>query len=164
MGVLKNKHLVVAMLVAPGLAILAWYSIDALVGEKPKPAEAGQSYPLVEKPNCRYGSGACGLKNADFELQLGTRPLDADRLELTLQSEFPLDGVVVSLVADDRDERPPVAMRPRSRDGTAWSLDIARPDPGRHRLRLAASAEGSMYYGDVATKFTGVEASADRSY
>jgi hypothetical protein len=45
-------------------------------------------------------------------------------------------------------------MQPRSGDGKAWSLDIARPDPERHRLRLVASAQGSLYYGDVATKFT----------
>ena len=79
MSTFKNKHLVVAMLVAPILAILAWYAIDVLVGEKPRPAEEGQSYPLAEKPNCRYGSGACGLKNADFELQLSTRPMGPDR-------------------------------------------------------------------------------------
>jgi len=154
MSVFKNKHLVVAMLVAPLLAVLAWYAIDALVGEKPKPAEEGQSYPLAEKPNCRYGSGACGLKNADFELRLSTRSLGADRVELELQSEFPLQGVVVSLVADDQEEAPPQAMQLRSTDGTAWSIDLPRPDPERHRLRLAASSRGSVYYGDAATKFT----------
>ena len=164
MSTFKNKHLVVAMLVAPILAILAWYSIDVLVGEKPKPAEEGQSYPLVEKPNCRYGSGSCGLKNADFELQLSTRLMGSDRLELMLQSEFPLDGVVVSLVANDQDEMAPEAMRPRSKDGTAWSLDIAPPDPERHRLRLAASAKGAIYFGDVATKFTVLEVTADKGY
>jgi len=155
MSFFKNKHLVVAMLVAPVLAILAWYAIDALVGEKPSPAEAGQSYPLVEKPNCRYGSGACELGNADFELRLSTRSLGAGRVELELQSEFPLQGVVVSLVANDQEETPPQAMQLRSTDGTAWSIDIPRPDPERHRLRLAASAQGSVYYGDAATKFTG---------
>jgi hypothetical protein len=154
MSTFKNKHLVVAMLVAPILAILAWYSIDALVGEKPKPAEEGKSYPLVEKPNCRYSSGACGLKNADFELELSIRALEEGLVELNLTSAFPLDGVMVSLVENDLEDAPPVAMQPRGGDGKTWSLDMQRPDPERHRLRLAALADGSIYYGDVATKFT----------
>jgi len=62
MSVLKNKHLVIAMLVAPVLAVLSYFALDVLVGERPKPAEEGQSYPLVEKPDCRYASGHCGLK------------------------------------------------------------------------------------------------------
>jgi len=154
MRVWKNKHVVVAMLVAPVLAILAWFALDVLVGEKPQPALEGHGYPLAEKPNCRYGSGACSLKNADFELELTTVALGEQRVALTLTSVFPLDGVMVALVENDQDDAPPVSMQPRSRDGTAWSLDIARPDPERHRLRLVASAQGSLYYGDVATKFT----------
>jgi len=154
MSVFRNKHLVVAMLVAPVLAILAWYALDILVGEKPRPAEEGRSYPLVEKPNCRYSSGSCGLKNADFELRLVTRASTVDRLVLMLDSEFPLEGIVVSLVSGGQEDEPPRAMQAVGSDGKAWSLDIARPDPERHRLRLAASANGAMYYGDVATKFT----------
>jgi len=154
MSVWKNKHVVVAMLMAPVLAILAWYALDLLVGEKPKPALKGQSYPLAEKPNCRYGSGACGLKNADFELELTTLELGEQRVALTLTSVFPLEGVLISLVENDQDAASPESMQPRSDDGRAWSLDIEQPDPDRHRLRLVASAQGSLYYGDVATRFT----------
>ena len=154
MSVWKSKHVVVAMLVAPVLAILSYFALDALVGEKPKPAQEGQSYPLAEKPNCRYGSGRCGLKNADFELELSALELGENRVALTLTSFFPLEGVVISLVENDQDATAPESMQPRSGDGKAWSLDIARPDPERHRLRLVASAQGSLYYGDVATKFT----------
>ena len=42
MSVLKNKHLVVAMLVAPVLAVLSYFALDVLVGEQPKPAEEGK--------------------------------------------------------------------------------------------------------------------------
>jgi len=164
MSLWKSKHVVVALLVAPVLAILSYFALDALVGEKPKPAQEGQSYPLAEKPNCRYGSGRCGLKNADFELELSTLELGENRVALTLTSEFPLDGVVISLVENERDATPPEGMQPRSGDGRAWSLDIARPDPERHRLRLVASAQGSLYYGDVATKFTRDENPAAGDY
>ena len=66
MSFLKNKHLLVATLMAPVLALVSYYGIGALFGEKPLPAEAGQSYQLIEKPNCRRGSGQCSLKNVDF--------------------------------------------------------------------------------------------------
>jgi hypothetical protein len=157
MSFLKNKHLVVAMLVAPVLAILGYFALDTLVGEKPKPAMEGQSYPLAEKPNCRYASGRCELKNADFELQLGTRALGADRVALTLRSVVPLDGVVVALVADSAGDAPPVPMEPLGQDGLTWTLDMPRPDAERHRLRLAASSGGAIYFGDAATQFTLLE-------
>ena len=164
MSMWSNKHLVVALLVAPVLAILSYFALDTLVGEKPKPAMEGQSYPLAEKPNCRYGSGTCGLKNADFELELSTRELGAGRVELTVRSLFPLDGVMVSLVEDGQDNKPPEAMRPSSGDGLNWSLDMMRPDAERHRLRLVASAQGVLYFGDAATKFTAFKSAADASY
>jgi hypothetical protein len=157
MSFLKNKHLVVAMLVAPVLAILGYYTLDALVGEKPKPATEGQSYPLAEKPNCRYPSGLCELKNGDFELRLGTRALSTDRVALTLQSVVPLEGVMVALVEGADGAAPPLPMKAVGQDGLAWALDIPRPDAERHRLRLAASSGGALYYGDAATQFTLLE-------
>jgi len=164
MSVFSNKHMVVAMLVAPVLAVLAYFALDTLVGEKPKPAEEGQSYPLVEKPNCRYASGQCGLKNGDFELQIVIRPKGGDRASLIVDSAFPLEGVAVAVIEDVDEDRPPVAMRPQGTGGTSWSLDIPRPDPERHRLRLAASSGGALYYGDVATQFTLQENAAGDSY
>ena len=73
---LKNRHMTIAMLMAPVLAIIAYYGVNTLVGEKPHAAEAGQSYVLVEKPNCRHHGGTCGLKNGDFELTLSFEWLD----------------------------------------------------------------------------------------
>ncbi len=154
MNFLKNRHLMIATLVAPVLAVLAYFAIGAMVGEKPHVAEEGQSYQLVEKPNCRYSSGNCGLKNNDFELTLNVEWLDDRRVHLMLKSVFPLDGVKVALVENEADEKPPVDMRPLSNDGLSWSLDMALPDPEQSRLRLVASSNRSFYFGDVATKFT----------
>lgn len=161
MTILKNKHLITAALVAPVLALLAYFGIDALVGEKPHAAEEGRSYQLVEKPNCRYGSGNCGLKNGDFELKLVTESLNQDQLLLILKSAFPLEGVKVAMVENEIDEKPPEDMQPMSDDGLVWSLEIMRPDPERDRLRLVASSRGSLYFGDAATKFTLIESNRD---
>ena len=154
MSMFKNKHLVTAAIVAPVLALIGYFGINALVGESPQAAEEGQSYQLVEMPSCRYSSGRCGLKNGDFELNLSTESLDGGRMQLLLESEFPLEGIKVALVADEADEKQPVDMRPMGADGLRWSLEISRPDPERNRLHLVASANGSLYFGDAAMKFT----------
>jgi len=151
---MRNKHMVTAAIVAPVLALIGYFGVNALVGESPHAAEEGQSYQLVEMPSCRYGSGRCGLKNSDFELNLSTESLDGGRMLLMLESEFPLDGVKVALVEDEADVKQPVDMRAMGADGLHWSLEIARPDPERNRLHLVASANGSLYFGDAAMKFT----------
>jgi hypothetical protein len=151
---MQNKHLVTAAVVAPVLALIGYFGINALVGESPQAAEEGQSYQLVEMPSCRYSSGHCGLKNGDFELDLTTESLDDNRLLLLLKSEFPLEGVKVALIEDKSDEEQPVDMQPMGEDGLAWSLEMARPDPERNRLHLVASANQSLYFGDAAMKFT----------
>ncbi|MBT8046996.1 MAG: hypothetical protein HKN57_06255 [Xanthomonadales bacterium] len=151
---LKNKHLMTAMLVAPVLALISYFAIDAWVGESPHAAREGQSYSLVEKPNCRYNSGACGLKNGDFELVLVPEPGNGGRLVLELKSEFPLDGVVLALVDQETGERPPEEMGPVDDSGLVWSLDLERPDPEKSRLRLVASSRQALWYGDTSLKFT----------
>jgi len=153
MSIFKNKHMMIAVLVAPVLSLIGYFGINKILGEKPQAAEAGKSYQLVEKPNCRYGSGRCGLKNGDFELSLSTKLRTDGQLQLLLESEHPLDGVVVALAEHKGDERLPRDMRPTSDYGLTWTLDIARPDPERDRLHLVASSGGALYFGDTATKF-----------
>jgi hypothetical protein len=150
----KNKHVIIATLMAPVLAVIAYFGVNHMVGEKPHVAEAGQSYQLVEKPNCRYASGTCGLKNADFELTLHFELLEGDRMLLKLASVYALDGVLVALAESDTDDKPPVAMQPADPTGLEWSFTMARPDAEKHRLRLVASAGGANYFGDAALKFT----------
>lgn len=154
MSIFKNKHLLTASLVAPVLALVGYFGINALVGEKPHAAEEGQSYQLVEMPNCRYDSGFCGLKNGDFELKISPEWLGDNQLLLVLVSKIPVDGVKLALVENSGSETQPVDMKPGSDDGLSWSLEVVSNDPESNRLRLVASAGGSLYFGDVALKFT----------
>lgn len=150
---LKNKHLMIAALVAPVLALISYFAIDAFVGESPHVAEEGQSYPLAEMSNCRYNSGSCSLKNVDFELVLSPEWLDDGRLLLTLTSVLPLDGVVLALATGETGEEPPRDMRRVDDEGLVWSLDMARPDAELNRLRIVASSSRSLWFGDAALKF-----------
>ncbi len=42
---LTNKHVVIAMLVAPVLAVIAYFAVDASVSEAPKAAQPGKKLP-----------------------------------------------------------------------------------------------------------------------
>ena len=161
MSILKNRHIVVAMLVAPVLALVAWFGADYLIGERPQAAIVGQSYPLAEMPGCRYAGGACGLKNEDFELQIAFIPAAPTRVTLQVESAFPLDGIVVALVSPNGAENEPRPLRRAEPGGRSWTIDLQRPQPDRDRLRIAASAAGSEYFGEVATRFAQAKDAAE---
>lgn len=154
MNLLKNKHVLTAAIVAPILALVSYFAVDFIAGEKPHAAKEGQSYRLVEKPNCRYDSGHCGLQNGDFELDLVMKRPAGNRPVLNLSSAHPLDGVVVALLLNEKGEQAPLAMIARGEEGLAWSVELDPFDPGHDRLRLAASARDALYFGDVALKFS----------
>jgi hypothetical protein len=152
MNVLKNRHVLVAALVAPLLALIAYFASDYFFGEAPQVAVEGQSYPLVEKPSCRWESGYCGLKNNEFELDLQVREVDGETL-LLLESVFALEGVMLSVGREEAEGAQPVPMRAVDEEGRRWSLPLIVPAPGQDRIRLVAAADGSLYYGDVSTAF-----------
>ena len=79
-----NKHVIVSLLVAPILAILAWFGVDYLVAEQAQPAEQGTMYPLVARSNCRYDSGQCDLANNDVKMSIRPVELLASRIKGSL--------------------------------------------------------------------------------
>lgn len=160
MDFFKHRHVVVAAIVAPLLALMAWFSIDFFVGEKPAPAQEGASYPLTETPGCRYPGGRCELKNGDFELALALEPADGFGLVLSLTSIVPLQGVRVGLAAAGEEMAEPVAMQPTGPEAREWRVTFGRLQVGEDRLRLVASAGGALYFGEAATAFAAAPQSA----
>jgi len=155
----KNKHVIVSLIVAPILAIISYFAIDALVAETPHAAQSGEHVALVEKPNCRYSSGACDLKNGDFEIHIQGKWIDDVQVQLTLESKFPLDGVIASHVTGEEHNVPPINMRPLDKNGLKWMLSITNPNMNNDRLRLAASANQAVYFGDASLAFINYETS-----
>ena len=153
--------MVLASVMAPLLGLAAYFAIDAVVREKPQAAIAGQSYNLLEKPNCRRAGGTCGLKNGDFELELGFEIQGDDQLLLQLGSLHALDKVMLAVVENETDDKPPVEMQRADEDGLSWKIEIARPDPDLHRLRLVATSNQAFYFGDTAMKFIRAESVVD---
>jgi hypothetical protein len=146
-----NKHVVIAMIVAPILAVLAWMGVGQLTSETPHEAVPGQSYPLVEKSNCRYASGACDLENEDVKLRMTLEQLPG-RNQLVLTSSIPLEGVLLA-VAQVEAAAEPVMMRAADGQGLQWRLSVNEVPALNERIRLVASAVGSSYFADAGTVF-----------
>jgi hypothetical protein len=152
----KNKHVVVALIVAPILSILAWYAVGNLIGEKPKAAERGMTYKLVARSNCRYASGSCSLHNADFELTLEPEMLAASSVALTMTSSHALQSAALGL--SDGDSAPaPSPMTRTADDGTRWQGLLPRPQSPDAQIRVAVTAQGATWYAEVPVAFLETE-------
>jgi len=158
----KNKHVVIAMIVAPILAVISYFAVDLLVSEKPQAAQAGASYKLLEKPNCRYRSGVCDLKNGDFEVRLTAQFQAGERMLLTLSSRHPLDGVKVALASVSEQEGShepsqtlePVNMQPVDETRLLWRTGLPRTDPDSSRLQLVLADNQVLYFAETHLTFT----------
>jgi hypothetical protein len=154
-----NRHVVIALIVAPALSIAGWWAAGEFAGEQPQPARPGQSYPLLEKSNCRYSSGACDLENADLKLSLLYAEGAAGNA-LLVHSSHRLDGILVSLGPPD-EEAQPAPMVAVDDTGRQWRLVLAGLPDAQDRIRLVASASGSAYFGDAGTAFLHPDTSGD---
>ena len=149
----KDKHVVTAMLVAPILAIMAWFGVDYMVTDRAEAAKPGASYALIAKSNCRYESGACDLANNDLKLRV--RPVDLlpEQTRLALESDFELLQATLSLVHDG-EEVVGVAVADDS-PGTSAQLIVTIPafaDPAAS-LRVAVTVQQSIYFAEVPVVF-----------
>ena len=146
-----NKHVVIALIVGPILAILAWIGVGQIAGEEAAAAVAGKSYPLVEKSDCRYESGHCKLENEDFKLVLRLEQRGIDAV-LVLQSAHALDGVLMSVAEPGSDTRPS-AMHTSAAKASEWIMPVEEIPTPQQRIYLVASSGGVQYFGDAATLF-----------
>jgi hypothetical protein len=151
MSMITNKHVLAALLVAPILAVLAWYGAGFLGdGEELQavPAQAGDSYPLIERPGCRYPGGDCGLSNEDFKLAIALLPSG----QLRMMSAVPLDFILVGLVS--KNDQGPVKALPVSAEQVRWVHNFAVTPSSKDRLRVVTGVSGATWFGEVALTFT----------
>ena len=148
----KNKHVVVALIVAPILSILAWFAVGHLIGEKPRAAEEGDIYTLVARSNCRYASGSCDLHNSDFRLTLESEMLAASSVALTMTASHTLQSAVLGLVESGSAEAP-APMTATGENGKTWQGLIPRPSSPEAVIRVAVTAQGATWYAEVPTVF-----------
>ncbi|MGB5511813.1 MAG: hypothetical protein WBM87_08910 [Woeseiaceae bacterium] len=152
----KNKHVIVAMLVAPVLSILAWLAVDYFVGERPHAAKPGNAYLLVAKSNCRSDSGQCDLANRDFEITLRATRIGDARMTLEALSKFPLQQSTIGLV-ESGIEATPLPMDKMDAAALRWNATLSRPVSDEATLRVAMLAQGVTYYAEVPVTFLQLE-------
>ena len=148
----KNKHVVVAMLVAPALAVMGWFAVDYFVAERPHAARPGAAYPLVARPNCRYASGRCELVNNDFVLTLMLTS-DAGLPVLRLSASHPLSEAHAAVGAGSGSLEEPRAFAASGADGIDWSLELNGQPAAGDTLRVAVKAQQSTYYAEIGVAF-----------
>ena len=161
MNILKNKHLVLAMFVAPVLALIAYFATDYVVSEKPHAVQQGNSYKLAARPNCRYQSGQCTLHNGDVEVNVRIERITGSLNELILQANMPLQNALVSFVVGD-DETEPVAMQRAVSEENTWRARFELVDPEKSGLRLALELSGSLFFAETPAVFIDYDTSFSR--
>jgi len=167
MGLFSNKHVIIAMIVAPVLAILSYYFVDTLVKEKPHQAVEGNSYPLNAKSNCRYTSGRCDLENASFKTFLVVTEKDNHQI-LTLTSSHSLQGAKVgfSSLEDSSglEAAKPSSMQSISKDKKIWSIIMPVEADANTQLMLAMLANGSHYYAETTMGFSEYKTTFNKNF
>jgi hypothetical protein len=161
----KNKHVVIAMIVAPILAVIGYFGVDMMVSEKPHAAKAGETYQLAEMPNCRYSSGVCGLKNGDFEVKLSAQMQGDQHMLISLNSALPLDGVKISLMqAAGTGVNEPLDMQSEGSTATQWSVILPQPNIENDRLQLVMSSNQVLYFGETHLTFINYETGFEKDF
>jgi len=148
----KNKHVVIAMLVAPVLSILAWLAVDYFISERPHVAESGATYALIAKSNCRYDSGQCDLENSDFSLSMRRGGIANNSMVLTVTSSHALQGATLGLV-DNGSPQQPSPMTSTDASRTSWQGTLLLPTSAEATIRVAVTAQGSTWFAEVPTVF-----------
>ncbi|MFZ3521397.1 hypothetical protein L2D39_23340 [Vibrio harveyi] len=153
----KNKHFIIALLIAPILSLIAYFGTDMALSEKPHAAKEGESYKLASKSNCRYTSGLCDMENGDFKVKFRSEKLTQDSLELSLHAAYPLEGVKISVVDSKEQNAQPIDMKPADQAGQNWTITLPKPASAESWLRVAIQSEGTLYYGETQTAFVKYE-------
>ena len=152
-SVFTDKHVVIAMLVAPILAIASWYAVGWLAGDltDSEVAESGQAYPLLERSGCRYEGGECRVSNGDFILTLTVGTVDNEGA-IYIQSALPLESLLVGLRSSG--DRPPLVAQRQSNNTRDWMFLAQGPIASDDALRIVAVTGGAAYFGEVSLTFT----------
>ncbi len=149
----KNKHIIIAMLVAPMLAIMAWFAVDYFVAERPQAAEPGGVYPLVARPNCRRPSEGCELVNADFEITVTVTTYTTASADVEVTSQLPLAQATVSIANDNVDAGAPTVLERADEQGLRWRGTVNGRLEEDSELRVAVGANEATFYGEVPVTF-----------
>jgi hypothetical protein len=163
MSIFKNKHVIMAMIMAPILAIASYYLVDLAVKEQPQKALEGNTYKLIAKSNCRFSSGRCDLENGSFKSTVRISYDNGQQL-LRLSSVNELQAVNVGFVTSDGTESGPYKLTSNDDAGTQWSTEFNELADTSTLLRVALTANDAHYYSETFMGFSDYKTSFSKDF
>lgn len=163
----KNRHVVAALIIAPILSIISYFAVDYVVAEQPHKAIPGMAYELEAKPNCRYQSGVCEMKNGNFEISIRAERLENNELKVRVLSAHRLQGVGISISDSHGDQTEPTHMAPADSSQQEWAVTFEAPASQlkeQSQLRIALSANESLYYAESGLAFVQYETAYHKDF
>lgn len=142
----KNKHVIVALIVAPILAILAWFATGMIVDEKPHSMQEGGVYTLNVKSNCRWPSGNCTLVNEDVEINI-TGEYTSYTLELAMKSTVMLSDIKIAF---NKNDKPQSLIYDKDKDMWGGILDLKNKSKF---INTVIIVNDTVFYAQVPTTF-----------
>lgn len=155
----RNRHVVTALLVAPILALIAYFAVDAMLSPDAEALVAGSSYPLKEHSNCRRAGGQCTLSNNDLRLELIVRRA-AGRLEVHVRLNQQAELLLLAQLLESGQELGPYQLSSDITDEAktheSYSASLDAPSDLRG-LRLVAVVGGANFFAAPSAAFFGDE-------
>ena len=158
---LKNKHVILAMFIAPLLAIIAYFATDHIVSEKPHKVQQGQTYKLAGNPNCRYPSGRCTLRNGDIEVNIRLERISDAAFKLVMQSNTPVQHALASFATESREPQPKTLYLSAAEADT-WNAEFRQADVENSTMRLVLEISDSVFYAETPAVFVDYETTFSR--
>jgi len=152
-SILTNKHFVIALIVAPILAVVAWFAVDKAVRPEPMAAKAGAAYPLVAKPNCRYDSGKCALENNEVKVLI--EKLDAEN-KLKLSSNLAYSFARIEFLDASGASLEHILLQQKTAEGDVLATPTSDFNAIK-QLRFVIEISGSHYFSETTTEFLTTE-------
>ena len=147
-----NKHVIASLIIAPILAILAWFLVDDWVADDVLKVEKGILYPLVAKSNCRWPSGYCYFENEDVEIKITTDTQNFGQNKLMVRSEIPMTNINFALVTNPDEMSNQMAMRPIDNTYQQWESDVVNIMDQMY-LQFLFVINESKFHGQAPTTF-----------
>ena len=147
---LTHRHVVVALLVAPCLALLTWYATGIFItNDKNKLmiAKPGDAFPLMERSGCRYPGGHCKLVNKEVVIRISSE----EKGRFNFISSLPLQGLLVGLASHT--DTPPIRVLSHSSDSQTWIWQPVKWPTTHDAIRLVAMANEVSYFGEASLMF-----------
>jgi hypothetical protein len=172
MSLFSNKHVVAALIISPILALVSYFAVDQVLVELPQLAQAGQSYPLLAKSNCRYESGRCDLRNADFQASLTVTTSkggdEVTRQVLQLTTSHIVQDIKVGFKdvksQHENDSGAPQSMSRADDNKKSWSHIMPMPVSLNTQLMIVIFSNGVRYYADTTMGFSEYKTSFNKNF